>query len=160
MLKCNWFVGGHNLDSSLKLKIKDDFLTSISSSPQKYFQSTFNFAWNLSKIILDKPSHCKILLISASILVGLSINDVTALNVRTANVIQANPPYLIDNGLINTEEAETLLGLTLSDGTVNEGIDDKSDTDDQLEDPSESDDDQIIETMPLSGSSHLIKSIN
>lgn len=156
MLKYNWFVGGHNLNSSLKLKIKVDFLTSISSNFQKYLQSTFNFVLSLSKILLDKSFYCKILLISASIFVGLSINDVTALNVRTANVIQANPTYLI-----NTEEADkTQSGLALSDKTLNGNSNDELNTDDQIDDESELNEDQMIKVNPVSGNSHLIKSIN
>ena len=126
MLKYNWFVRGHNLNSSLKLKSKVDFLTSISSNSQKYLHSTSNFALSLTKIMLDKSFYCKILLISASIFVGLSINDVTALNVRTANVIS----------------------------------DDELNSDDQIEDESELNEDQMIEVNPVSGNSHLIKSIN
>ncbi|KES19861.1 hypothetical protein B5S43_07460 [Gilliamella apicola] len=141
MLKDSWFLGDHNLDSSL--------------NPQKCFQSVFNLASGLSKIMLDKSFYCKILLISASIFVGLSINDVTALNVRTANVIQANPTYLV-----NTEEAETQSSSTLSDESVNSASEDESNTDDELEDESELDDDQMIEVTPVSGSNHLIKSIN
>ena len=141
MLKCSWFVGDHNLDSSL--------------NPQKCFQSVSNLASGLSELMLDKSFYCKILLISASIFVGLSINDVTALNVRTANVIQANPTYLV-----NTEEAETQSSSTLSDESVNSASEDESNTDDELEDESELDDDQMIEVTPVSGSNHLIKSIN
>ncbi|PXY99965.1 hypothetical protein [Gilliamella apicola] len=157
MLKYNWFVEGHNLDSSLKLKKKVDFLTSISSNSQKYLHSTSNFALSLTKIMLGKSFYCKILLISASIFVGLSINDVTALNVRTANVIQANPTYLI-----NTEEADkTQSGLALSDNkTLNENSDDELNSEDQIEDESELNEDQMIEANPVSGNSHLIKSIN
>ena len=157
MLKYNWFVGGHNLNSSLKLKSKVDFLTSISSNSQKYLHSTSNFALSLTKIMLGKSFYCKILLISASIFVGLSINDVTALNVRTANVIQANPTYLI-----NTEEADkTQSGLALSDNkTLNENSDDELNSEDQIEDESELNEDQMIEANPVSGNSHLIKSIN
>ncbi|WP_334327009.1 hypothetical protein [Gilliamella apicola] len=157
MLKYNWFVEGHNLDSSLKLKKKVDFLTSISSNSQKYLHSTFNFALSLTKIMLGKSFYCKILLISASIFVGLSINDVTALNVSTANVIQANPTYLI-----NTEEADkTQSGLALSDNkTLNENSDDELNSEDQIEDESELNEDQMIEANPVSGNSHLIKSIN
>ena len=157
MLKYDWFVGGHNLDSSLKLKKKVDFLTSISSNSQKYLHSTSNFALSLTKIMLGKSFYCKILLISASIFVGLSINDVTALNVRTANVIQANPTYLI-----NTEEADkTQSGLALSDNkTLNENSDDELNSEDQIEDESELNEDQMIEANPVSGNSHLIKSIN
>ena len=141
MLKCSWFVGDHNLDSSL--------------NPQKCFQSVSNLASGLSELMLDKSFYCKILLISASIFVGLSINDVTALNVRTANVIQANPTYLV-----NTEEAETQSSSTLSDESVNSASEDESNTDDELEDESELDDDQMIDVTPVSGSNHLIKSIN
>ena len=157
MLKYNWFVEGHNLDSSLKLKKKVDFLTSISSNSQKYLHSTSNFALSLTKIMLGKSFYCKILLISASIFVGLSINDVTALNVRTANVIQANPTYLI-----NTEEADkTQSGLALSDNkTLNDNSDDELNSEDQIEDESELNEDQMIEANPVSGNSHLIKSIN
>ena len=158
MLKYDWFVGGHNLDSSLKLKKKVDFLTSISSNSQKYLHSTSNFALSLTKIMLDKSFYCKILLIGASIFVGLSINDVTALNVRTANVIQANPTYLI-----NTEETDkTQSGLALSDKTLNGNSNDELNTDDQIEDEDESElnEDQMIEVNPVSGNSHLIKSIN
>lgn len=157
MLKYNWFVEGHNLDSSLKLKKKVDFLTSISSNSQKYLHSTSNFALSLTKIMLGKSFYCKILLISASIFVGLSINDVTALNVSTANVIQANPTYLI-----NTEEADkTQSGLALSDNkTLNENSDDELNSEDQIEDESELNEDQMIEANPVSGNSHLIKSIN
>ena len=154
MLKYNWFVEGHNLDSSLKLKKKVDFLTSISSNSQKYLHSTSNFALSLTKIMLDKSFYCKILLISASIFVGLSINDVTALNVRTANVIQANPTYLI-----NTEEVETQSGSILSDEGVNAENNDESNTVGELEDESESDE-QMIEATPISGKNHLIKSIH
>lgn len=157
MLKYNWFVEGHSLDSSFKLKKKVDFLTSISSNSQKYLHSISNFALSLTKIMLGKSFYCKILLISASIFVGLSINDVTALNVRTANVIQANPTYLI-----NTEEADkTQSGLALSDNkTLNENSDDELNSDDQIEDESELNEDQMIEVNPVSGNSHLIKSIN
>ncbi|MFQ1007783.1 hypothetical protein B6D12_01805 [Gilliamella apicola] len=141
MLKCSWFMGDHNLDSSL--------------NPQKCFQSISNLASGLSKIMLDKSFYCKISLISASIFVGLSINDVTALNVRTANVIQANPTYLI-----NTEEVETQSGSTLSDEGVNAENDDELDADDELEDESELDNDQMIEITPISGKNHLINSIH
>ena len=94
------------------------------------------------------------MLISASIFVVLSINDVTALNVRTANVIQANPTYLI-----NTEEIETQSGSTLSDEGVNAENNDESNTVGELEDESESDE-QMIEATPISGKNHLIKSIH
>jgi len=140
MLKCSWFMGDHNLDSSL--------------NPQKCFQSVSNLASGLSELMLDKSFYCKILLISASIFVVLSINDVTALNVRTANVIQANPTYLI-----NTEEVETQSGSTLSDEGVNAENNDESNTVGELEDESESDE-QMIEATPISGKNHLIKSIH
>ena len=132
-------------------------MTSISSNSQKYLHSTSNFALSLTKIMLGKSFYCKILLISASIFVGLSINDVTALNVSTANVIQANPTYLI-----NTEEADkTQSGLALSDNkTLNENSDDELNSEDQIEDESELNEDQMIEANPVSGNSHLIKSIN
>ena len=102
-----------------------------------------------------KPMLISVLVINS--LLTLSINSAYALNASTVNVINGSAPYLTyDGGITKADSTESLLGITLSDGTVINALNDESSLVTPIELPSEGDTYASIQTivpLPAAGNS-------
>jgi hypothetical protein len=77
----------------------------------------------------------------------MSINTASALNVTTANEINGNAPYLtFDNGITKVNDTNSLLGITLSDGTIIKADEDNSSESHPIELPNANDTYSDIQT--------------
>ena len=115
-----------------------------------------SFGTNLIKpFFCLKPMLINVLVINS--LLTLSINSTYALNTSTVNVINGSAPYLTyDGGITKADSTESLLGITLSDGTVINASNDESSLVTPIELPSEGDTYASIQTivpLPAAGNS-------
>ena len=93
-----------------------------------------------------KPMLINVLVINS--LLTLSINSTYALNASTVNVINGSAPYLTnDGGMTKADSTESLLGITLSDGTVINASNDESSLVTPIELPSQDDTYASIQTI-------------
>ena len=106
-----------------------------------------------------KPMLINVLVINS--LLTLSINSTYALNTSTVNVINGSAPYLTyDGGITKADSTESLLGITLSDGTVINASNDESSLTNPIELPNQGDTYASIQTivpLPQSGNSNYPK---
>ena len=93
-----------------------------------------------------------------SSLLSISTKSAYALNASTANEIHGSAPYLTyDGGINKADSLESLLGITLSDGTVITALEDKSSPTNPIELPSAYDTYANIQTivpLPKSGNNN------
>ncbi len=106
-----------------------------------------------------KPMLISVLVINS--LLTIPVNFTYALNITTANAIHGGAPYLTyDGGITKADSTESLLGITLSDGTVINPSNDESSLVTPIELPNQGDTYASIQTivpLPQSGNSNYPK---
>ena len=129
------------------------------------FRGLFAAKFLLFGANLIKPFFClKTMLISVLVinsLLTIPVNSTYALNITTANAIHGGAPYLTyDGGITKADSTESLLGITLSDGTVINPSNDESSLVTPIELPNQGDTYASIQTivpLPQSGNSNYPK---
>ena len=106
-----------------------------------------------------KPMLISVLVINS--LLTISVNSSYALNITTVNTIYGGAPYLTyDGGISKVDSTESLLGITLSDGTVINASNDESSLTNPIELPNQGDTYASIQTivpLPQSGNTNYPK---
>ena len=106
-----------------------------------------------------KPMLISVLVINS--LLTIPVNFTYALNITTANAIHGGAPYLTyDGGITKVDSTESLLSITLSDGTVISAENDESSLTNPIQLPNQGDTYASIQTivpLPQSGNSNYPK---
>ena len=129
------------------------------------FRGLFAAKFLLFGANLIKPFFClKTMLISVLVinsLLTIPVNSTYALNITTANAIHGGAPYLTyDGGITKVDSTESLLSITLSDGTVISAENDESSLTNPIQLPNQGDTYASIQTivpLPQSGNSNYPK---
>ena len=142
-------------------------MLAIYSHPHSFFSfiDLFTAQFLLFGVNLIKPFFClKSMLIIVLIIISLltiPFNSTYALNITTANAIHGGAPYLTyDGGTTKADSTESLLSITLSDGTVISAENDESSLTNPIELPNQGDTYASIQTivpLPQSGNSNYPK---